>query len=122
VRGHEQILADRRNGVHPAIVWVDCDGYNPGFARLATLGCRPRDHLEIGADENPLRLDLRCVVGLLVDVYGSDERRVAAVARACVEHGARQVIASHSTFHGKDRIVQTHRVTFTNEELAQWPQ
>lgn len=123
MRGHEQILAARRKGRHPSLVWVACDGYNDGFTRLAALGCRPLDHIELKADENPKRLDLRCVIGLAVDVSGTNEKRVAAVARACVEHGARRVIASHFTTHkrGDDIEVQTHRMTFTNEELEQWP-
>lgn len=123
MRGHEAIAERRRKGHTPAMVWVLTDGYCDGMARLAALGCPMVDHIELKHSDNPKRLDLRCLIGLHVEVSGSDERRVAAVARACVEHGAKQVIAAHltTTKRGEDIDVTTHRITFTNEELEQWP-
>jgi len=123
VRGHEQI-AERRRAWHiPPMVWVLTDGYCEGMARLRALGCPLVDHIELKHSDNPKRLDLRCVIGLVVEVSGSDERRVGAVARACVEHGAKQVIAAHltTTKRGEDFDVQAHRITYTNEEIEQWP-
>jgi hypothetical protein len=123
MRGHEQLAKRRRDGYVPALVWVLTDGYCDGMARLAALGCPMADHLELKHSDNPKRLDLRCLIGLAVEVTGSDERRVAAVARACLEHGAKQVIAAHvtTTWRGEEPEVTVHRITFTNEELDQWP-
>lgn len=123
MRGHEKIAECRRRGHTPGLVWVLTDGYCDGMARLAAMGCPMVDHIEVKHSDNPKRLDLRCLIGLHVEVSGSDERRVAAVARACVEHGAKQVIAAHltTTKRGEDFDVTTHRITFTNEELATWP-
>jgi hypothetical protein len=124
MRGHEEIAAARRRGAGPSMVWIDCDGYNEGVARLRALGCWLADWIELRPEDNPLRLDLRCVIGLLVLVSGLDERRVAAVARACEAAGARQVIASwHKVHHAAgDPLATVERLTTTNEELAEWPQ
>jgi hypothetical protein len=124
MRGNEEIAAARRRGAGPSMVWIDCDGYNDGFTRLKSMGLWPEDWIELRADENPLRLDLRCVIGLCVNVMGQDERRVGAVARACVEAGARRVIASFATceLRAGEPVHTMQRMTFSNEELAEWPQ
>jgi hypothetical protein len=106
------------------MAWVDCDGYNAGLTRLLAMGLWPDDWLEIRPEENPLRLDLRCLIGLTVNVMGSDERRVAVVARACVDAGAKRVIASWHTlvYRAGEPHCETQRMTLLNEELAEWPQ
>jgi hypothetical protein len=124
VRGHEPIIELRRRGQRPVMIWIDCDGYNPGFAALARMGFPVDDHVELQATDQPHRMDWRFVTGLVVKVDGSQERRVAAVARACAEAGARQVIAAWSTVQprGEEFDVTVHRITFTNDELSEWPQ
>lgn len=106
------------------MVWIDCDGYNDGFSRLAGMGFWPEGWIELRADANPLRLDLRCLIGLCVNIMGRDERRVGAVARACADAGARRVIASYDTceMQAGEPVHTTQRITFSNEELDQWPQ
>jgi hypothetical protein len=123
MRGHEALAAMRRAGHRPAMAWVETDGYNDGLQRMARYGVRPVAQLEVALTDRPQRLDLRCLVDLVVEVSGSDERRVAAVARACVEAGARQVIAvaSTTTRRGDDFEVQIDRMTVTNEGLSEWP-
>lgn len=124
MRGHEPIIAMRRRGRRPGMVWLSCDGYNPGFSAMARIGLPMLNHVELQPVDRPHRLDLRFITGVLVEVSGSDERRVAAVARACADAGARQVIAAWATLapRGEEFVATTHRITFTNEELASWPQ
>jgi hypothetical protein len=123
MRGHEAIVAMRKAGQRPAMAWVETDGYNEGLQRMARAGVRPIGQIEVAVTERPQRLDLRCLVDLVVEVSGSDERRVGAIARACVEAGARQVIAiaSTTTRRGDDFDVEIDRMTVTNEELSTWP-
>lgn len=113
----------RRNGRKPSMVWLSCDGYNAGFTRLAKLGFYPESHVELDMKDSPARVDFRFAVGLVVEVSGSDERRVGATARALVGSGAKQVIAACHTMHrrGEEFEADIDRITFTNEEVSQWP-
>jgi hypothetical protein len=110
MRGHEPLIALRRAGWKPAMAWVSVDGYSETFTNLSRLGFPPLDAIELAATDSPARVDLRCVIGMTVEVSGSDERRVAATARACRDFGATQVVA-----------MTPDRITFTNEELDKWP-
>lgn len=123
MRGHERIAERRRHGDKPAMVWVLCDGYSAGMSRLQAIGCALPDVIELKHSDNPKRMDLRCLIGLTVEVSGSDQARVGAVARACVAAGASQVIAVAQTVtpRGEDFDVHTDRISFTNEEVEQWP-
>lgn len=123
MRGHEQIAERRRAGYVPPMVWVLTDGYSEGIAWLRAMNFPLVGHIELKHSDNPKRLDLRCVIGLVVEVSGSDERRVSAVARVCIEHGAKQVIAAYltTTKPGEDFDLQVHRITYTNEEIELWP-
>jgi hypothetical protein len=124
MRGHEPILETRRRqGLTPAMVWIEADGYIDGFTWLGKIGARPEHHVELAAKDSPVRCDMRFTRGLVCMIEGSDEHRVAAVARACIEAGAKQVIAAWATTvpRGEEFETTTHRITFTNEELSQWP-
>jgi hypothetical protein len=123
MRGHEEIAAARRTGAVPALVWVTTDGYNVGFTRLKALGFWPADWIEIEARDNLQRMDLRCVVGLRVNVSGFDERRVGAAARALQGAGAVQVIATNHlvTRRAGEPFCEAHRMTTKNEEIDEWP-
>jgi hypothetical protein len=123
MRGHDRIAERRRSRDKPAMVWVLCDGYSVGMTRLQALGCALPDVIELKHSDNPKRLDLRCLIGLTVEVSGSDQARVGAVARACVAAGAAQVIAVAQTVtpRGEEFDVHTDRITFTNEEVELWP-
>lgn len=122
MRGQERIAEARRGGYRPALIWVEADGYNPGFTRLAQLGFPRQDTLEIEPGENLQRLDLRCVVGCIVDVTGKDQARVAAIARACTEHGAAHVFCG--VYAPADGRGNCARLAFANgiKEVEQWPQ
>lgn len=96
MRGHEPIVAMRKRGQKPAIVyldlmrdaspmkaWRDWPGVSPA---IPTVWVQPEDA--------PHRLDLRFLVGLTAVVTGEDSDRVAALAKACTDAGALRVVAS----------------------------
>jgi hypothetical protein len=106
MQGHEPLLAMRRAGQAPAVVFIDVD--------LPTLVPMPLDlqwqevtpllaSIEIGADETVARLDLRCVIGLTVHVSGVLHRRVSTVRDACIAAKAKRVIASFMVVDAKAR-------------------
>jgi hypothetical protein len=94
VRGAEQLVAMRLRHRRPAMVDIEterdpqrwCDTWRAdGFANAQLL---------IEPTENVDRLDLRCVVGLVIEVQGVDAERVAAIAQACKNAGAKRVITA----------------------------
>jgi hypothetical protein len=92
MRGHQDLIALRRKGVKPPLVWLSCgrsDGLRRHREETGALG----EHIEIDEGDIIERLDLRCLVGLAVDVSGDDRGRVLALAKACEEAGASRVIA-----------------------------
>ena len=78
MRGHEPIIAMRRCGVVPAAVWLhDTPGRTDQPRKWTETGLQAQ--VEIDADENPRRLDLRFAVGLTLWVQSTDERRLQAI-------------------------------------------
>ena len=103
MRGAEQLIAMRLQHRKPAMVDIEterdpqrwCDTWRAdGFANAQLL---------IEPAENVQRMDLRCVVGLVVEVQGSDAGRVLAIAEACKAAGARRVISA--VFGPRDALV-----------------
>lgn len=92
MRGHEPIVAMRRNGLMPAMVWIDTEP----CALKAWAGWPSVDashaHVWVEAGDSIKRTDLRFVVGLTVQVQGEDAQRVADVQDACVKAGAKRVL------------------------------
>jgi hypothetical protein len=85
--GHESIVAMRRKGKRPAIVFVNdfpCWTDWEEFADHATV-CVYRDA--------PALLDLRWAVGLTVSILADSEARAVAIADAFRESGAKTVVA-----------------------------
>lgn len=123
MRGHESLLALRRRGKRPPLVWVLATGRHDELRRWLRNYHHEGAHLEIEPGEDVGRLDLRCLVGLVVDVTGTDAVRVGEVARACAAAGAERVIATHYTELrvAGDVAVHINKMTFGNEELAEWP-
>ncbi len=100
VKGHEKLIEMRQRGRNPSTIFIETDADN----RLKPW----RDWHVVNADapvllvepdDSPLRLDLRCVIGLPVHVDGCDEKRVKAVADACLVAGAVRVISSLCDFN-----------------------
>jgi hypothetical protein len=115
MRGHEPLLQMRRLGAKPRMVTLLT---TPGFDRWVSTwpALFPEyPEVEIGSDETPERLDLRCLVGLQVRVQGADEQRVERVARAAAAAGAARVIAA---VH--DEQLDLVRITDTQGALT-WP-
>ena len=93
--GHDGIIELRRRGQAPALVLIDLDRDNmpmptwkdwPNVSpAIASVWIQPHDA--------PSRLDLRFLVDLTVQVSGTDQARVDAVAAACIEAGAKRTIA-----------------------------
>lgn len=94
MRGHENLIALRKRGLKPAGMVSVCDyPVRPVFLRW--------DHTEDGTSptvcvdgDDIASLDLRFLVGLPVDVTGTDPRRVKALAGLCKRAGADMVIAN----------------------------
>ena len=119
MRGQAQLEAMRRSGFVP--VWVNIATtqierhfvdqwawYSPRFAQLQAQG-------------NPSRADLRCLVGLWVQIDGEDRETVRAWADAAKAAGARRVMTSladlSSPVESKHSIVE---MTDT-EGVCVWP-
>jgi len=75
-------------------------------------------HLEIPERDrlSALAADLRCLVGLVVQVVGHDQDRTSAVAQMAMEAGAKRVfVFTHNP--------QTHAVeaaAYITEDMQQW--
>jgi hypothetical protein len=94
MRGHENLIALRKSGLKPSGLVHVCDyPVQPKFLRW--------DHTEDGQHptvcvhgDDIASLDLRFIVGLPVDVTGTDAKRVKALASLCKKSGADMVIAN----------------------------
>lgn len=89
MRGHDQLIALRRERQAPQIVFVNdypCDTDWHSVGAHVTL-C-------VAGDSVPL-LDLRCLVGLRVSISSPDEARAKALAERCKASGAATVAACH---------------------------
>lgn len=125
MRGHVELITLRRQGSRPPMVWVRDGRYMPDAHWRYLRDCGELgDAIELDPEDHPARADLRWATDLVVNLSGTDEMRVGRFARALVDAGARHVIASWATTARRrdgDWDVLTHRMTFSNDELSQWP-
>jgi hypothetical protein len=92
MRGHEALIEMRLGGVAPKAVFFDADGGWPAWWFREWPKYTPEyAHLQLDPNDNLQRLDLRCVVGLLVHVLGSGERQ-KRLRDAVIRAGASRVI------------------------------
>lgn len=87
MRGHDSIIAMRKAGRRPAVVFLNdfrCDTDWPRFGDHATV--------DVSADR-PEMLDLRFLVGMTVSILGADEGRAKRLMDACKAAGAVRVVA-----------------------------
>lgn len=88
MRGHEPIIAMRKAGRKPAIVFIndfDCPADWPEWEG---------DHATVCvAGDTPEALDLRFVLGLSVSITGATENRAKRLMQACKDAGATTVAA-----------------------------
>lgn len=123
MRGHMPLIAMRRKGAMPDMVWVETDRDDA----VRQWHHWPVDtphiaHIEIDRDDPVHRMDLRCLVGMRCTVVGQDSGRVQQVVRACIDAGAARVIAAHTTvsINRGEPTATTHWLIDTALEGA-WP-
>ena len=106
MKGHDQLIALRRNGLKPTYVWIS----DYPFCHL--------DGLTVSVHgDTPELLDLRFLVGTTALVEGPEQSRVDRIALAC-KKVAKRVIANCDTWAG-NRITSTK--TIDTEGILQWP-
>jgi hypothetical protein len=85
MKGHEGIIAMRRSGKKPTIVFLNDYPCKIGG---------PTDHATVDvAGDQPEWLDLRYLVGLTVSISASSEKRSKRFMQACINAGAAVVAA-----------------------------
>lgn len=93
MKGHLPLIAMRRQGARPDVVFVETEGDSlKSWMRWPDVS--PRfPHVLVEPDDSVARLDLRFVVDLTVFVAGEAKDRVHRVAQRCQQAGAARVIA-----------------------------
>ena len=83
MKGHDQIIAMRKQGMRPAVLWFSDN--------------QVRDQLSVQYEkkDRPGVTDLRFVTGLVVQVEGRELATVKAWAEACKAAGAARVLWIH---------------------------
>lgn len=118
MRGHHPLIAIRMRGRCPEgasiVVGIDHSKAWQTWAQMpwlvASIEVQPQDRL------SSLAPALRCIVGMLVMVRGTDQDRTEAVAQLAMEAGAKRVFV---TVHNPE----THEVVsgnFITQEMQQW--
>jgi hypothetical protein len=91
MRGHEAIIAMRKQGQRPAVVFLNdypCETSPTRYADHATV--------DVSADQ-PEWADMRFLVGLRVSITGATEKRAKRFLEACKAAGAASVGAGTCT-------------------------
>lgn len=118
MKGHTQLIAMRKDGFAPSVVFVET---NPElFAAVHDWHeyAPNRAQVRIEANDNPDTADLRFLVGLSVMVNGNDLDRVRRVGKACERAKASRVI----TFVGREVNDRFETVEMTDTEgRVTWP-
>jgi hypothetical protein len=93
MRGHEQIIAMRKAGKRPGIVFLNDQPSLPGELDWAQFG----EHATVEVyGDTPEALDLRYLIGLTVSITGSSVERAKRFMEACKAAGAETVAAGYS--------------------------
>lgn len=122
--GAESLIAMRKRGRVPAVVWLDADSgpvpYGDDWTGEDAYRAN-HAHLWLGSD-CPDRVDLRCVVGLTVHVTGAIKEIVHTLRDRCIAAKAHRVVASVLTPRGKDEWIAYHldECTDTAGQMT-WP-
>jgi hypothetical protein len=116
--GHEPLIAMRRKGRVPQRVYVETRAcLDRRLAREWPEVSPQSAFVLVDPEESVVRLDLRCLVGLPVEVDGLDSQRVHEVFAACVKAGASRVIGS--TYRMRGECAQTFE-TLDSEGALTW--
>jgi hypothetical protein len=117
--GHETLIAMRRRGLKPDRVTVETD-WDLGLERECATEwhlVNPRSAFIFVQPADPVAtLDLRCLVGMHVEVCGMDSARVRAVFAACVKAKASRIIGS--THRHRGELVETFESMDTEGQLV----
>ena len=89
MRGHGPIITMRRNGFRPDLVTISTDldyleSWRYWYSENASTA-----EVEIAETDLLSELDMRFVVGLSVQIIGTDGARVQRIGRACQAAGAK---------------------------------
>ncbi len=90
MRGQEQLIAMRKAGIRPSIVFINdfpCKTDWAEWGDNATV-CVHGDQLS--------SLDLRFVVGMIASISSESESRAKRIAEICKNSGARAVASAHA--------------------------
>lgn len=119
MRGQDQLEAMRRRGFVPEQVNIattpiakhfadDWPLYSPRFAQLQAEG-------------SPRRADLRCLIGLEVQIDGEDRGTVKAWAEAVKAAGARRVVTSLADFSAPEEWKHSIVEMTDTDGVIVWP-
>jgi hypothetical protein len=84
VIGHEHVIAQRKRGLAPAFVVLNCTRICPQWG----IDKHGSPWINVDPTENPDRLDLRFLNGLTVGVFTDSAERRDALEHACRMAGA----------------------------------
>lgn len=123
MKGHLPLIAMRRQGARPDVVFLDVDADRLEQWRNWPADCPSRATVQVDPTDSPARLDLRFLIGLLVVVSGSDADRVQRIGQACQDAEALRVITTVHELRtrGPDVLATVVRFTDTDQESNTWP-
>lgn len=96
MRGHEQIIEERRGGFKPAAIYLELRDYPTNVPQWSI----PEHNVYVESTDNPDRIDLFFVHRCFVTISGQDAARVRRLFGAAQDHAAERVIA-HVVSPGK---------------------
>lgn len=122
MRGLQALVAMRKAGKVPGVVWIDAESEDLPFADDWPEQSQEHAHLQPANGESLRRHDLRCVIGLTVYVSGPYRERVHALRDAAIEAKAKRVIASVLIPRGSGDWTAYHLDETTDTEgVLTWP-
>lgn len=92
--GHEALVAMRKRGFTPRVVFIDTEPDALEMWRHWPDENRSHACISVGREESLIGLDLRCVVGLVVIVSGENAARGKAVGALCEQAQASRVVVN----------------------------
>lgn len=122
--GHVPLIAMRREGAIPAVVWFDLDAEPSWEARNWPQFSPRHAHVHVAPADRPELLDLRFCIGLMCHVAGTDEAAVRRLHDACIAAGATRVVSSccRIVWASDGEVVRAEPVfTLDTEGIVTWP-
>lgn len=122
MRGHESLLKMRMAGKAPRSVWVSLFPLQKWVLDWASNRETAADAEIMVEDTDAInRLDLRCLVGLdPVYVNGPEGEQTKRLADACIQAGAKRVLASYFAWNHPEHVRLVRMTETTSEGVRQW--